>query len=215
MKKGIKRVLAAAFAVALTMPLGTALAQEQLGQNEYLGENAHGAGGAIRVVVTMDAETIQSIKTIEQHETRGLGTNAILQLTQDIVAANDIDVDDVSGATLSSIAFKAAVRQAVQTATQVDPTADVQLAENEYLGISENALGGRLMVKVTLAEGAIVAIDVLESHESPEIGDVTLNTLIAAMLEGNTASVDSITGATVTSLALCEAVGQALEAAQQ
>lgn len=187
---------------------------EDLADNEFLGENPNGAGGTIRVQVTMDGETITDIKTVEQHETRGLGTTAIMKLTKDILAANDVEVDSVTGATLTSIAFKAAVRQAVETALNVDPKKDVQLAENEYLGMSENALGGRLMVKVTLKDDTIAAIEVLESHESAEIGDVALAQQIDKMIAQNTSEVDSIAGATITSKALAEAVAMALESAK-
>ncbi len=187
---------------------------EELAANEFLGENPNGAGGTIRVKVTMDGETIKDIKTVEQHETRGLGTTAIMQLTKDILATNNVEVDSVTGATLSSTAFKAAVRQAVETATGFDPAKDIQLAENEYLGISENALGGRLMVKVTLKDGAIAAIEVLESHESAEIGDVALAQQMEKMIAQNATEVDSVTGATITSKALAEAVAMALESAK-
>lgn len=200
-------------ALTLAALVGTGAAEE-LAANEFMGENPNGAGGTIRVKVTMDGETIKDIKTVEQHETRGLGTTAILQLTKDMIAANSTEVDSVTGATLTSTAFKAAVRQALDTALGADPAKDVQLGENEYLGVSENALGGRLMVKVTVKDGAIAAIDVLESHESAEIGDVALAQLTQAMVEQNSAEVDSVTGATITSKALAEAVAMALDSAK-
>lgn len=206
MMSAIKRFAALLAAASLCCSLGVALAED----NVYTGQNEHGAGGLIRVEVTIDGDTISSIKTVEQHETKGLGTKAIAQLTKAIVAANSTEVDDISGATLSSTAFKSAVRQAVEQAQGIDPTAGIELGENEYLGMSEAGLGGRIMVKVTVADGKMTAIDVLESHESPEIGDVALEALIAKMIEGNTASVDSISGATLTSVALVEAVGQAM-----
>ena len=210
MKNATKRFLTVLAAVSLCCLLGTALAED----NVYVGENENGIGGVIRVEVTMDGDTIQSIKTVEQHETRGLGTTAILRLTEDIIAANSTEVDNVSGATLSSIAFRSAVQRAVEDALDVDPTAGVELGENEHLGVSEAGLGGRIMVKVTVVDGAITAIDVLESHESPEIGDVAIEKLIAKMIEGNTASVDTVGGATITSRALCEAVSQAMDTTQ-
>ena len=203
---GLCALLLAAFACA-----GMA---EELAANEFLGENPNGAGGTIRVKVTMDGETIKDIKTVEQHETRGLGTTAIMQLTKDILATNNVEVDSITGATLTSTAFKAAVRQAVETALGFDPSKDVQLGENEYLGISENALGGRLMVKVALKDGAIAAIEVLESHESAEIGDVALAQQMEKMIAQNSTEVDSVTGATITSKALAEAVTMALEFAK-
>lgn len=191
----------------------TGVAQE-LAANEFIGENAYGAGGMIRVKVTMDGETIAAIKTLEQHETRGLGTTAIMKLTDAIVKSNNVEVDSITGATLTSVSFKAAVRQAVEAALGVDPLAGVQLGENEYLGVSDNALGGRLMVKVTLNDGVIAAIDILESHESPEIGDVALAVQIEKMIAANGTEVDNITGATVSCKALAEAVAVALETAK-
>ena len=189
------------------------IADETLGANEYIGENTHGAGGTIRVKVTMDGDKIAGIKTVEQQETRGLGTTAIMQLTETILSANSTEVDDISGATLTSVAFKAAVRQAVETALGSDSKAGIELGENEYLGVSEQALGGRLMVKVTIAEGRMASIDILESHESADIGDPALETMKQRMLEANSASVYGISGATLSCQALCEAVAQALQSA--
>lgn len=189
------------------------LADETLAPNEFIGENAHGAGGAIRVKVTMDGDKIADIKTVEQHETRGLGTTAIMQLTQDMLAANSTEVDDISGATLTSVAFKAAVRQAVETALGADSKADVELGENEYLGISDQALGGRLVVKVTVDEKRIAAIEIVESHESADIGDPALETMKQRIIEANSTAVDGISGATLSCQAMCEAVQQALESA--
>ena len=209
MKKKAIRILAAMLGALVVA--GAAAADEAV----FNGQNDHGVGGTIKVAVTMDGDTIKGIKTLEQKETRGLGTTAIMQLTKDIVSANSPDVDSVSGATLSSIAFKGAVRQAVEEATGFDPAAGVALGENEYLGISSNGLGGRIMVKATIKDGKLSAIDVLESHESPEIGDVALNTQIPRMIESNSAEVDTVSGATITCNALSEAVAQAVSASRQ
>lgn len=181
----------------------------------FNGQNDHGIGGTIKVAVTMDGDTIKAIKVLEQKETRGLGTTAILQLTKDIIEANSTEVDSVSGATLSSFAFKGAVRQAVEEATGYDPAANVELSDNEYLGISNNGLGGRLMARVTIEDGKITAIDVLEAHESEEIGIVALNAQIPKMIETNSSDVDTVTGATITCNALSEAVAEAIAASQQ
>ena len=112
--------LSALLALCLLLVLQcTALADDSV----FYGQNDHGVGGTIRVAVTMDGDTIKNIKTLEQKETRGLGTTAILQLTKDIVSSNSLDVDLVTGATLSSIAFTGAVRQAVEEAQGFDPAA--------------------------------------------------------------------------------------------
>ena len=96
-----------------------------------------------------------------------------------------------------------------------DPSAVVELGENEYLGISNNGLGGRLMAKVTSVDGKITAIDVPEAYESEGIGMAALSIQIPKMIETGSADVDSISGATITCNALSEAVAQAMAASQQ
>ena len=212
MEMSIKRRAAVLMTVlCMLFAIGTAMAEESV----FYGQNDHGVGGTIRVAVTMEGDTIKAIKTLEQMETRGLGTTAILQLTKDIVASNSLDVDTVSGATLSSIAFTGAVRQAVEEAKGYDPTAEIELGENEYLGISNNGLGGRLMVKVSIENGKISAIDVLEAYESEEIGVAAMNVQIPKLVESNGEAVDAITGATITCDALNEAVAAAVAASQK
>ena len=137
-----------------------------------------------------------------------------MKLTDEFVKNNTLDVDIVAGATLTSVSFTAAVRQAVETALNTDPAAGVELGENEYLGLSDNALGGRLMVKVTIQDGKMTAIDVLETHESEEIGGVALAAQLQKILDANSTEVDNISGATITCKALAEAVNMALEAAK-
>ena len=207
------RLLFAVCAMLALFLTGSAMAEE-LAANEFIGENLYGAGGTIRVKVTMDGEKIAKIKVLEQHETRGLGTTAMMKLTDEIVKNNSTDVDIIAGATLTSVSFTAAVRQAVETALGADPAAEVVLGENEYLGVSNNALGGRLMIKMTMDGDKMAAIDVLETHESEEIGGVALAAQLQKILDANSTEVDNITGATITCKALAEAVNMALESAK-
>ena len=212
--KTMRRLLACAVSVMLLAAAFAALAEPASGT--FYGQNDHGVGGTIRVAVTMEDGKITGIKTLEQKETRGLGTTAILQLTKDFTAAGSADdADIVAGATLSSIAFTSAVRRAVEEATGYDPASGWELGEGEFLGISENALGGRLAVKVAMQEGAIASIDVLEAHESAEIGMAALDAVIPKMIGASSAEVDTIAGATITCRALQEAVAMAVDASRQ
>ena len=209
-----RRLPAFIIAAALLLTAFAALAESPSGT--FYGQNDHGVGGTIRVAVTMEDGKITGIKTLEQKETRGLGTTAILQLTKDFTAAGSADdADIVAGATLSSIAFTSAVRRAVEEATGYDPVAAYDLGDNEYLGISENALGGRLIVKVVIQNSAISSIDILEAHESEEIGMAALNAEIPKMISAGSAEVDSIAGATITCRALQEAVSMAVNTSRQ
>lgn len=85
-----------------------------------------------------------------------------------------------------------------------------ETAENEYIGISENGMGGRLTVKVTIDSGKIAAVEVIEQKETVGIADAALNTLPGAIVAANSADVDIAAGATITSKAIIEAVNNAL-----
>ena len=74
---------------------------------------AQGYGGVLRVSVEMDGADITRVTVQEHHETEGVGTRAIEALPDQIVQADSVEVDDVSGATRTSQAIKEAVRQAI------------------------------------------------------------------------------------------------------
>lgn len=94
-------LLAAAMAAACAVT-----AEELVGQ-------AQGYGGILKVMVTTDRDRIASVQVTEHHETRGVGTRAIEQLPDAMVRENTWDVDSVSGATVTSNALRAAVRDAL------------------------------------------------------------------------------------------------------
>ena len=74
---------------------------------------AEGYGGKLRVSVIMNGDDITDVKIVEHHETEGVGTRAIDALPAAIEEADSIDVDSVSGATVTSEAIKQAVSQAM------------------------------------------------------------------------------------------------------
>lgn len=93
---------------------------------------AEGYGGTLRVTVTMNGDDITAVKVIEHHETEGVGTRAIDALPAAIEKADSIDVDGVSGATVTSNAIKEAVSQAMGMAgliQKVIPMDDANASE--------------------------------------------------------------------------------------
>ncbi len=81
--------------------------------NQYLGVSPNGMGGDLVVRVTVDGDAIANVEVMEHNETVGKGTPAIENLPDAIIAANSTDVDDISGATISSKAIKEAVEDAL------------------------------------------------------------------------------------------------------
>lgn len=75
--------------------------------------SAEGYGGMLTVKVTTQEGAISDVKITEHSETEGVGTRAIDALPEAIVSAGTWEVDDVSGATVTSNAIKAAVASAM------------------------------------------------------------------------------------------------------
>ena len=87
----------------------------ELGENEYLGESM-GMGGELRVKVTVVDGVITDIEVVAENETDGIGSRAVEQLPSLILEAQSVDVDGITGATVSSDAIKSAVSQALEQA---------------------------------------------------------------------------------------------------
>lgn len=89
---------------------------------------------------------------------------------------------------------------------------DVELGENEYAGAALG-LDGDVVVKAKIVDGKIEAIEVVEQHETPGVGDVACAVLPDMVIEAQSADVDAIQGATVTSRAFLAAVKDCLSQA--
>ncbi len=104
MRKALSLMMA-----ALLLPLLTGCTASA---EQHTGE-AEGYGGPLKVRVTMNGEDITKVEVTEHSETPGVGTRAIEALPSAIEEADSIDVDSVSGATITSQAIKQAVSQAM------------------------------------------------------------------------------------------------------
>lgn len=74
--------------------------------------------------------------------------------------------------------------------------------------------GGDFEVETIIKNDQVEDIVVKEHYETPSIGGVAIEQMIAMMKEENSADVDVISGATKTSQALKEAVSTSLKQAQ-
>ena len=73
---------------------------------------ADGYHGPIKLDVTFDENRISSINIVEDHETEGIGHEALPLMSERIIQAQGTGVDAVTGATVSSAAMKQAVNKA-------------------------------------------------------------------------------------------------------
>ena len=94
---------------------------------EYEG-TAKGYGGDIKVKVSLENGEIKAID-VEQKETAAVGGAGIERIKEEVIAKNTTDLDNISGATISSAAFLSAVKDAIKKAG-ADP-ADLVAKENK------------------------------------------------------------------------------------
>ena len=97
--------------------------------------------------------------------------------------------------------------------TQDEEVSDVKLGENEYLGEGQG-LHGSIKAKVKIENGLITAVEIVEQHETAGQTDDVWTQMPEAMVASGVAEVDTITGATIASNGLIEAVSDALSQAK-
>ena len=72
---------------------------------------------------------------------------------------------------------------------------------------------GPVTLDVTVTDGKIADVAVVESHETKGIGDLAMNRVIDAAVENNSASIDTCTGATISSATTVQCLKDALKQA--
>ena len=87
--------------------------------------------------------------------------------------------------------------------------AEPELAANEYIGVS-NGFGGEMKVKVTMDGTKIANVEVLSHKETAGISDPAFASIPEAIIAAQSAEVDAVANATVTSKAIMAAVADAL-----
>lgn len=85
--------------------------------------------------------------------------------------------------------------------------------DGTYEGTAKG-LKGDVKVEVTVADSKISDVKVVEQNETPEIAEPALEQVPAAIKEKNSTEVETVSGATVTSQAIIDAVNAALEQAK-
>lgn len=80
---------------------------------------------------------------------------------------------------------------------------------DEHVGQAQG-YGGTLKVRVKTENGKLSSVEVLEHHETQDVGTRAIDQLPSAMVAAGTWDVDAVSGATITSTAMKEAVRTAL-----
>lgn len=211
MKKFLKLVLAGMMVVSMAACSTPKAGKYTAGT--YTGEGT-GFGGAVVVTITTDAEKITEVTAEGAQETAGIGGAALETLAEKALEAQSAEFDGVSGATVTSDAFKAGLAAAIAKAegNGADESAALAFTAGTYNGVGAGYLGD-VELAVTFSESAVTGIEIVAQAETDHVGTSAYEILFADIIAANGTGVDALSGATFTSRAIKEAVNAAAEAA--
>ena len=212
MKKLISLLVSLVMLVGL---LGTAAA------GEPLSVSVSGFGGDVTVTVELDDEgTIVSITADGSTQTPELGGNAAAMLNEGALAAlagtklADVDtaaIDVVSGATVTSEAIKTAIEM-LKAQTSGATAAAVQ--DGTYtVTVPAYSVTEQMTLNIIFADGKLAGIETVAAGNTPVIFKTVEENLYPRLLENQSLETDAISGATVASNAVKQAIEKAIEMA--
>jgi fumarate reductase flavoprotein subunit len=167
---------------------------------------APGFGGEVIAFVMIEGGIIRSIEVDVSDETPELAELPRTEIPKNVIVRGDMDVDAISGATVTSEAIKSAIAVALDGAASKE---SAFMKPGRYT-VKVQGYGGEMSVAVQLSETGIESVDIESMRETPGIGAVALKPLSDEIVACQSIAVDAISGATVTSAALKLAVGQAI-----
>ncbi|MFV0479527.1 MAG: FMN-binding protein [Anaerorhabdus sp.] len=177
-----------------------------------------GFGGEITVEITIENREISTAKITGEDETESIGQAAFPTLEEAIVSGQGVDVDVVSGATVTSEAVLAGVQDCLNQASGT-AVAELKMADGVYTASAWSfSTTKQLTVSVEVKDNKMQSIEVVESGDTEIILNTAIEYLIPDMVENQSVRLDSTTGATISSSAIKTAVEdclvQAIEAAE-
>lgn len=216
-KNGFRLGTVGLFAAAMVLSLVPACGTKS---STFTG-TAPGKNGDVTVEVVYEDNTIKSVTVTDQKETKGIADPALEQVPERIVDANSINVDTVSGATVTSNAIINATKNALESggvdtsrmASAAHKNVDVSYSPGTYTGTG-TGYNGPINLKVTFTKDGIKDIDYSDNIETAHIGKPAFDWLVDDAKEANGSGIDSVSGATFTSAGFKEALADAAEQAK-
>ena len=214
--------------------IGSEVSTEGLKDGEYEG-TATGYGGPLTVRITVKGGKLTDIKVVSQTETPEYFNRAKAVIGK-ILSSGNVNVDSVSGATISSNAIKKAVADALSKAgskqqAKVTPVkkdarsakgrkgnaagtfsiGSANLNDGVYTG-SGQGYNGPIRVSVTVSGGNITNVEILSNSDDAPFFN-RAKAVIGRLLGSPGKSVDTVSGATYSSRGIIDAVRNALSGA--
>ena len=195
---------------AVDAGLSLLIAEQKAGLQDgtYQGQ-AEGAQGEIVLEITVENGDIVDVEIIEESETEHLAKPAYEELEEQLLVEQTADLDVVSGATYTSEAYMEAVQQAIDKASP-ETASESDFEDGVYQG-SAQGHSGQIELEVVVEAGSISEIEVLAQNETPGLGDDAIDETIESIIENQSLEVDTVSGATNSSVGTINAVENALD----
>lgn len=221
--------------------INTGKTPSSLKDGVYVG-SGRGYGGTTRVQVTVSGGRITNVQVLSNQDSPSFFARAQV-LTSRIVAQQSVNLDAVSGATMSSRGIlegaAAALRQAGSTASAKvsintnkttaapTPTSSAESSKTDtftkgkfpyldgvYMGTGDGN-GGDIDVAVLIDNHTLKAVTILSAKDEDEPFLSNAKTMLPKFISNQTEKVDTVSGATHTSEGINEAVADALKNAKK
>lgn len=148
---------------------------EETGEAAYVPGTYTGTGtgknGAVTVEVTLSENAIENIVVTESNESSGIGDVAAERVIADVLSNQSLNVDAVSGCTISRIAFLTAIKDALTSAgADVDelekaPAAErtgvAQTLEADVVVVGSGAAGMTAALEAAYAGSSVIVLEKL------------------------------------------------------
>ncbi|MFF4801526.1 FMN-binding protein [Streptomyces sp. NPDC001351] len=173
--------------------------------------------GPVQVQVTFSGEKITAVRMLQQPNHPQTAA-AVPKLVAETLKAQSADVDTVSGATITSEAYKKSLQAAIdsngasaKTSASSPASASPASAAQTVSGSTVNTDKGPVQVQVTFSGEKITAVRMLQQPNHPQT-TAAVPKLVAETLKAQSAKIDTVSGATVTSEGYKESLQAAIDA---
>ncbi|UIX28862.1 FMN-binding protein [Streptomyces sp. GQFP] len=177
--------------------------------------------GDVQVEVTFAGTKISSVRMLKQPN-HPQTTAAVPVLIKETLAAQSADIDTVSGATITSDGYKESLQAAIDSqadsaASSASPSASASAsasAESASKVVSGTAVDtekGTVQVEVTFEGDTIASVKMLQQPNHPQT-TAAVPVLIEETLAAQSADIDTVSGATITSDGYKESLQAAIDA---
>ena len=210
------------FLSALLLAAGVAGASAQeIKPGTYVGTGT-GFGGDFTLTVTVDENGVSTVEVGENAETAGIGADALPKLAEAAMQSHAFSVDGVSGATLTSNGFNAALADVENQAKGIETviSTETTLKDGTYTATVPSLIDieglvnvGEMTMEATFKDNQIVEIKVPAYTDTLVIGGIAFEELAQKIVAEQSTDVDTLTGATVSSNAFLSALNQCIEQA--